>query len=100
MVGKIRGLHPPTSTIVKQTAEDHLESRRGRAMLILVGRAANVITEKLTNVLHVRLVGSLENRIARVEEVYEMAGPTRGNTSGHRTQRSGHYMKEYFGREI
>ena len=67
MLEKMRGLHPPTTTVLKQTAET-IWNLAESGHVILVGRAANVITGKLDNVFHVRLVGSLENRIARVEE--------------------------------
>jgi|ERR1017187_366828 cytidylate kinase len=99
MVEKMRGLHPPTSTLVKQTVETVWNLAAG-GYVILVGRAANVITERLDNVYHVRLVGSLENRIARVEEVYEMGRSDAREFIKAQDLAKRHYMKEYFGREI
>jgi cytidylate kinase len=40
--------------------------------VILVGRGGNVITGTLPNVFHVRLVGSLEKRIAQAQEVHNL----------------------------
>ena len=61
----IFGVHPPTQTVVKQTAETLLQlAELGNA--ILIGRAGNIVTAKLPNVLHVRLVASLEDRIERI----------------------------------
>jgi|GEM_PF-271586 cytidylate kinase len=98
-IEKWRGLHPPTATIVKQTAET-IWNLAASGYVILVGRAANVITQKLDNVFHVRLVGSLENRIARVEEVYEMGrADAREFIKSQDTARR-RYMKEHFDREI
>lgn len=61
----IFGVHPPAQKIVQQTAETLLQlAELGNA--ILIGRAGNIVTAKLPNVLHVRLVASLEDRIERI----------------------------------
>lgn len=99
VIEKMRGLHPPTSTIVEQTVETVWNLAEG-GYVILVGRAANVITEKLPNVFHVRLVGSLEGRIARVEEVYEMGRSGAREFIKAQDLAKRRYMKDYFGREI
>lgn len=94
-----RGLHPPTATIVKQTVET-IWNLAASGYVILVGRAANVITQKLDNVFHVRLVGPLKNRIARVEEVYEMGRTDARDFIKSQDAARRHYMKEYFDREV
>jgi cytidylate kinase len=99
LIENLRGLHPPTSTIVEQTVET-IWNLAAAGQVILVGRAANVITEKLDNVYHVRLVGSLENRIARVEEVYELGRNDAREFILAQDAAKRRYMKEYFGREI
>jgi cytidylate kinase len=48
----------------------------------------------------VRLVGSLENRIARVEEVYEMGRTDAREFIKSQDAARRYYMKEYFDREI
>ena len=61
----IFGVHPPAEKIVQQTAETLLQlAELGNA--ILIGRAGNIVTAKLANVLHVRLVAPLEDRIERI----------------------------------
>ena len=61
----IFGVHPPTHTVVQQTAETLLQlAELGGA--ILIGRAGNIVTAKLPHVLHVRLVAPLEDRIERI----------------------------------
>lgn len=99
MIEKMRGLHPPISTLVNQTVETIWNLAEG-GHVILVGRAGNVITEKLKNAFHVRLVGSLEKRIARVEEVYEMSRTEARNYIQSQDAAKRHYMREYFGRDI
>jgi cytidylate kinase len=99
IIEKMRGRHPPASAIVEQTVETIWKLAAG-GHVILVGRAANLITEKLDNVFHVRLVGSLEKRIARVGEVFEM-GPNdaRAYVLAQDAAKQ-KYLKEYFGRDI
>jgi cytidylate kinase len=63
------GLHPSFWTLVQQTNATILRLAQ-TGNVILVGRGATVITSKLKNVFHARLVGSLEKRIERVEQVY------------------------------
>jgi len=61
------GLHPPSWTLVRQTAETILHLAQ-LGNVILIGRGANIITSKLEYVLHVRLVGSLEQRVKRMQD--------------------------------
>ena len=98
-IEKWRGLHPPTATIVKQSAET-IWNLAASGYVILVGRAANVITQRLDNVFHVRLVGSLENRIVRVEEVYEMGRADARKFIRSQDAAKRRYMKKYFNRDI
>lgn len=74
LMEKLRGHKPSASKIVEQTVETIWHLAEG-GHVILVGRGANVITATLHNVFHVRLVGSLENRLERLEEVYEFDRP-------------------------
>jgi cytidylate kinase len=66
---ELLGLHPSSWTLVHQTARTilHLACLGN---VILVGRGANVVTRKLPNVFHVRLVGSVDKRTAHVQRVY------------------------------
>lgn len=94
-----RGLHPPTTTIVKHSAET-IWNLAASGYVILVGRAANIITERLPNVFHVRLVGSLEHRIARVEKVYEMDRTKAREFIRSQDTAKQRYTKGYFNRDI
>ena len=94
-----RGLHPPTATIVKQTTET-IWNLAASGYVILVGRAANAVTEQLPNVFHVYLVGPLENRIERVEEVYEMGRAEARKYIQSQDTAKRRYMKEYYNRDI
>jgi cytidylate kinase len=63
---ELLGLHPSSSSLVHQMTETILQLAE-LGNVILVGRGANVITASLPNVFHVRLIGSLERRIERVQ---------------------------------
>jgi len=99
MMSTLRGKLPSTTKLVEQTVETIWHLAEG-GYVILVGRAANVVTARLPNVFHVRLVGSLENRIERVEEVYDF--DRRAAEEYIRTQDTAkrNYLKEYFGQDI
>jgi cytidylate kinase len=93
------GLHPPSWTLVRQTAETILHlAELGR--VIIIGRGANVTTGKLPYVFHVRLVGSLEKR---VEHMQVLEGLGRKETLALvRKEDRGRkrYLKKYFDKDI
>ena len=64
-LAEIFGVHPPTHTMIQQTAETMLQLAE-LGNVILIGRAGNIVTAKLPRVLHVRLVAPLEDRIERI----------------------------------
>lgn len=99
MKQRLRGKKPSASLIVEQTVETiwHLAER---GHVILVGRAANVITAGLRNVFHVRLVGPLEDRIKRIEEVYDLDRLAALDYIKTQDAAKRHYLKDYFGEDI
>jgi cytidylate kinase len=64
-------MHPPSETIAIQTKETILKLARA-GHVIIIGRGGNVITAKVPNVLHVRLVATLEKRIEHGCKYYNM----------------------------
>ena len=62
------GLHPSNWTIIHQTMETILKlAVMGNT--VIYGRGGNMITAHLENVVHVRLVGSMEKRIQKIRWV-------------------------------
>lgn len=93
------GLHPPSWTLVRKVADTILHLVE-LGNVIIVGRGGQIITNNLDFVLHVRLVGSLERRLERVEEYYKL-GKRAALAFIHREDRGRRrYLKKYFGREI
>lgn len=66
------GLRPPSWVMVPQIAETIL-NLASLGHVILVGRGANFITARLSNMFHVRLIGELDTRIQRVMVAHEWA---------------------------
>jgi cytidylate kinase len=71
VMDELFGLRPPSWVLVPQVVETMLRlAIAGHA--ILVGRGAGVVTQRLTNVFHVRLVASLPSRIERIQKLYNL----------------------------
>ena len=64
-IEEILGLHPSARTLWHKTAETvrHLAEL---GHVIVIGRAANIITREMKNVFHVRLIAPLDQRIQQV----------------------------------
>ncbi len=93
------GLHPPSWELVRNTSETILHlADMGR--VILLGRAANLITARLPHVFHVRLVGSLEKRVEHIQSLSELeAREARDRIQSEDAGRR-RYLKKYFGKDI
>jgi cytidylate kinase len=95
----IFGVHPPTQTVVQQTTETLLQlAELGNA--ILIGRAGNIVTAKLPNVLHVRLVAPLEDRIERICRDDHKSPAEARRFCLEEEQARARYLKTYFKADI
>lgn len=66
------GLHPSSWSLLQYTNETIRRlAENGNA--IIVGRGANIVTAMLPNVVHVRLVAPLEERIEHMMEFYQLS---------------------------
>ena len=71
VVNEILGLHPSQWTLLHKTTETVLQlARMGK--VIIVGRGGNIITAKLKNAFHVRLIAPMENKISYIMQVYKL----------------------------
>ncbi|GAB4296506.1 MAG: cytidylate kinase-like family protein [Ignavibacteriaceae bacterium] len=66
-VQELLGLHPGKWTLLHKTTETILQLAR-MGNVVIVGRAANIITAKLRLGFHVRLVAPLEVRASRIRD--------------------------------
>ena len=88
-------LHPTAETLVRQTADTVLRLAE-LGGCILIGRAANLVTHKLRNGFHVRLIGSLEKRAARMME-YDKLDHAAAQARVHDQDKArARFVKQYF----
>jgi cytidylate kinase len=99
MLDELFGLHPSLWTLVQQTAETILRLAT-MGCVILVGRGANIVTNKLDNAFHVRLVGSLEKRTERVQQVYNLGRQDALEFIKKEDHGRRRYLKDHFHRDI
>jgi cytidylate kinase len=93
------GLHPPSWTLVRQTAETILHLVE-LGKVIIIGRGAGIITRNLDYVFHARLVGSLEKRVQHVQEFYKLGGKAAIEFIHKEDRGRRRYLKKYLNREI
>lgn len=68
-VNELLGVKPSEWTILQRTTKTILNlARFGK--VIIVGRGSNVITSKLSNSFHIRLIAPIEHRIKHVQDVF------------------------------
>jgi len=93
------GQQASSRTLVKKTAETILHLAEV-GNVILIGRGANIITSRLDNAFHVRLVGSLERRIQHLVE-YKHFSLSEATEYAH-TEDLGRkrYVKKYYAVDI
>lgn len=93
------GLHPPSWTIVRQTTETMLRLAE-LGNVILIGRGANIVTAKLANVFHVRLVAPLEKRIEHAHEFYKMTKVAARRFCVSQDLGRKRYLRKYFAADV
>jgi cytidylate kinase len=92
---ELLSLRPSSWTLIHKTMETILHlAEMGRA--IVVGRGANVITGKMPNVFHVRLVGSLPKRLAHVREYYGVGQKEAQELITREDRGRAQYLREHF----
>jgi cytidylate kinase len=92
-------LHPPTETLVRRTSETIFRLAE-LGNVIILGRGANIITERLPQVLHVRLVGSVELRANHLQVFDKLSRKEALARIEREDGGRGRYLKRYFGKHI
>jgi CMP/dCMP kinase len=99
IVEEVLGLHPSAWTLVQHTTQTILRLA-GLGHTILVGRGSNVITARLPNVFHVRLVAPLAMRIGHAAEYYLIGEAEATKLVRTRDRARRRYLRRYFDVEI
>jgi cytidylate kinase len=93
------GLHPTSWNLVRKTAETILRlAELGNA--VVIGRGASVITGKLPHAFHVRLVGSVPNRVRHVMARNHLDEEAAEDYVRSRDIGRQRYVKKYYRRDI
>jgi cytidylate kinase len=99
IVEEILGLHPSGWTLVQQTTQTILRLA-GLGRSIVVGRGGNIITARLPNVFHVRLVAPFTTRIQHHAEYYHVSEAEAAKLVREQDQARRRYLRRYFNAEI
>jgi len=98
-LNELFAVRPPSSTIIRQTAETILKLA-ALGNVILIGRGGNMITAKLPDVLHVRLVAPFEKRVENAHKSYGMTDPEARKFCQTEDRGRERYFKKYFDADI
>ena len=93
------GLHPPSWLLVRKTSETILHLAE-LGHVILLGRGSNVITSKLPQVFHVRLVGSLSRRLKRLQETQKLGYEEARKLAEREDLARARYLRQFFDKNI
>lgn len=99
IVEEVLGLHPSGWTLVQHTTKTLLRLA-GLGRVVLVGRGGNVITARLSNAFHVRLVAPLAQRIRHAAEYYDLNEADAAKRVRDQDQGRRRYLQRYFNAEI
>lgn len=99
VVYELLGLKPAEWTIIHKTTDTILQLAR-MGNVVIVGRGANIITAKLKNTFHVRLVASLEKRVEHIRSVMGYSEKEAVNYIKREDENRRKYLKSYFHADI
>ena len=95
VVYELLGLKPAEWTLIHKTTDTILQLAR-MGNVVIVGRGANIITSKLSNAFHVRLVASMEKRIEHVRSLMGFTEKEAINYIKKEDENRKKYLKSYF----
>ena len=94
-VYELLGLKPAEWTIIHKTTDTILQLAR-MGNVVIVGRGANIITSKLKNTFHVRLIASLERRVEHIKKIMDINEKEALNHIKKEDENRKQYLKSYF----
>jgi hypothetical protein len=93
------GLRPGSWRMIEQTSETILKLAE-LGNVIIIGRGANVITKRLPQVVHVRLVAPLAARVEHCQASYDMTPKAAREFCQREDEGRRRYLKKYFQAEL
>lgn len=95
IIDDLFGMKPPTWELIEQSAETILRLA-SLGNVILIGRGANVVAARLPNVLHVRLVAPLEQRITQMQALRGLTRKAAAVVARREDRGRARYLRKYF----
>jgi hypothetical protein len=99
IMDELFGLHPSMWTLVHKASETILRLAE-LGNVIIIGRGANIITAKLRHTFHVRLIGSLKERIARVRQFDHLSEKAAAALVRKKDLGRKRHLRKYFHKDI
>ncbi|HET9249987.1 MAG TPA: cytidylate kinase-like family protein, partial [Actinomycetota bacterium] len=93
------GLRPSSWALVRKTADTILHLAE-IGNVIVIGRGANILTDRLPGALHVRLIGSVRRRVEHIEEVLDLDPHAAAEYVRTKDQERKRYVTKYYGKDI
>lgn len=93
------GLHPSQYNVVPKIGQTILHLAQ-LGYVIIVGRGANIITAKLTQGVHVRLIGSFDKRVAHMQEYLKLGEREAREYVIREDRNRAAYIRKYFDKDI
>lgn len=93
------GLHPSSWTLVHKTAETILHLVE-LGNVIIIGRGAHLVTFRRTDVLHIRLVAPLEQRLKYVQQHEHLSEAAARHLINNEDLGRKRFLRKYFNRDI
>jgi hypothetical protein len=95
VVYEMLGLKPAEWTLLHKTTDTILQLAR-MGNVVIVGRGANIITAKLKNTFHVRLIASLEKRVEHIKSLMDVSEKEALNYIKKEDENRKKYLKSHF----
>lgn len=98
-VHELLGLKPAEWTIIHKTTDTILQLAR-MGNVVIVGRGANIITSKLKNTFHVRLIASMDKRVEHIKSIMNFSEKEALAHIKKEDENRKQYLKSYFHADI
>ena len=98
-INELLGIHPHAWMLVSKTASTIVQLAY-KGNVVIIGRAANIVTANLKNTFHVRLIGSFENRVKHVQEIHNLNRNEAIEFTKNEDNAKQDYFKKYYNKEI
>jgi cytidylate kinase len=92
-------VHPPHETLVRKMSETILKLS-SLGYVIILGSGGNIITQKIPNGIHVRLICSLDKRVVHMKEVLGISEKEARDHVIKEDRAREDYIKKYFHKNI